>query len=51
MAKYGTIDINSLRLLYEPELYNKFKVKFMDAIKDEQMSAILDAMKIMHGDI
>ncbi|WP_431712602.1 hypothetical protein [Serratia marcescens] len=51
MAKYGTIDIDSLRLLYEPELYNEFKVKFMDAIKDEQMSVILDAMKIMHGDI
>ncbi|WP_099108666.1 hypothetical protein [Xenorhabdus sp. KJ12.1] len=49
--KYGTIDIDSFRLLYEPELYNEFKEKLLKAIEDEKMSAILSAMKIMHGDI
>lgn len=51
IAKNATIDIDSFRLLYEPELYNEFKVKLMDAIKDEKMSAIINHMKITYGDI
>lgn len=47
----GTIDIDSLRLIYTSELYNEFKEKFLKAIGDEKMSVILNAMKIMHGDI
>ncbi|MGP2862767.1 hypothetical protein ACTVMW_11700 [Serratia bockelmannii] len=47
----GTIDIDSLRLIYTSELYNEFKENFLKTIGDEKMSVILNAMKIMHGDI